>query len=156
MRIRIISVGRAKNNHLRALADDYLNRVRRFTRCEFIEVRESASAIEKAIINEEGERIIAAIGNSEAGNTIVLLDVEGEQWSSPELAKRFEMWQMTNIKTLTFVIGGHLGASEEVRRRANYLWSFGRITLPHEMARVVVAEQIYRAFTIMRGLPYQK
>jgi 23S rRNA (pseudouridine1915-N3)-methyltransferase len=86
-----------------------------------------------------------------------LLDVDGEtNWSSRELAARVEEWQGRSVKEVAFIVGGHLGVSGEVRERADARWSLSRLTLTHEMARVVVAEQLYRAYTITRGLPYQK
>ena len=139
--------------HLRSLGNDYLERVRRFSQCETNEVRESAKNSPSAILEEEGTRIRAVI---EASAPVVALDVEGELWSSHELARRIEAWQTKAIKEVAFVIGGHLGMGANVLEQADFRWSLGRITLPHEMARIVVIEQIYRAFTILRGLPYQK
>lgn len=153
MRIRIVSVGRTKNKHLRELADDYLERVRRFTACETNEVRESAKDAPNLILDEEAGRILAAV---EASAVVVALDVEGVLWSSHDLARRIEEWQNRAVKELAFIIGGHGGTAASVSERADFKWSLGRITLPHEMARVVVLEQIYRAHTILRGLPYQK
>jgi 23S rRNA (pseudouridine1915-N3)-methyltransferase len=87
----------------------------------------------------------------------ILLDVSGPtQWSSEELAAQVEAWQGRSVKEVAFVVGGHLGVSEEVRARAQVRWSLSRLTLTHEMARVVLVEQLYRAYTITRGLPYQK
>ncbi|HEX8472429.1 MAG TPA: 23S rRNA (pseudouridine(1915)-N(3))-methyltransferase RlmH [Pyrinomonadaceae bacterium] len=154
MRFRLIWVGKTKNAHLRALADDYLQRLGRFVRCEVTELRESASAEERICLEEESKRIKGALASEPF---TVLLDVEGErQWSSPELAAEFERWQEQGVKEVAFVVGGHLGVAAEVKRRADVRWSLSRLTLTHEMARVVVAEQLYRAYTIMRGLPYQK
>ncbi len=73
-----------------------------------------------------------------------------------ELAAQIEAWQGRSVREAAFVVGGHLGVSEEVRRRADVRWSLSRLTLTHEMARVVLVEQLYRAYTITRGLPYQK
>ncbi|MCP9494596.1 MAG: 23S rRNA (pseudouridine(1915)-N(3))-methyltransferase RlmH [Pyrinomonadaceae bacterium MAG19_C2-C3] len=153
MRIRIVSVGRTRNKYLRALADDYLERVRRFTACEINEVRESAKGSPGLILDEEAMRIRATV---EVSAIVVALDVEGTLWSSHELARRIEDWQNKAVKESAFIIGGHGGTAASVLERADFRWSLGRITLPHEMARVVVLEQIYRAHTILRGLPYQK
>jgi 23S rRNA (pseudouridine1915-N3)-methyltransferase len=87
----------------------------------------------------------------------VLLDVEGRrEWSSPELAAQVERWQLEGKKEIAFVIGGHLGVAAELKAKADVRWSLSRLTLTHEMARVVLVEQLYRAYTIMHGLPYQK
>ena len=138
---------------MRSLLDDYLRRLARFARCEVVELREGASADERALVAEEGKRITDALA---AGSFVVLLDVEGRQWSSPEVAATLEGWQNGGQKEVSFVVGGHLGVPEGVRERADVRWSLSRLTLTHEMARVVLAEQLYRGFTILRGLPYQK
>ena len=154
MRIRLIWVGRTKNEHVRALVGDYLQRLGRFVRCEVTELRESASADERAVVAEESKRIEGALG---AGSVTVLLDVEGRrEWSSPELAAQVERWRSEGKKEIAFVVGGHLGVAPELKAKAEVHWSLSRLTLTHEMARVVLVEQLYRAYTILHGLPYQK
>jgi 23S rRNA (pseudouridine1915-N3)-methyltransferase len=153
MRLRFIWVGKTKNEHLRALVEDYLGRLRRFVRCDITELRESADRVAGEGIEDEGRRIIGAL-RSDA--YIVLLDIEGREWSSPGLAGEIEKWQTGGRREVAFVIGGHNGVSTEVISRANLRWSLSRLTLTHEMARVVLAEQLYRAYTIIHGLPYQK
>jgi 23S rRNA (pseudouridine1915-N3)-methyltransferase len=153
MYLRLIWVGKTKNEHLRALVDDYLGRLRHFVRCEVTELRESGARTEREGIEDESRRIIGAL-RSDA--FVVLLDVEGREWSSTELAGEIEKWQMGGKKEVAFVIGGHSGVSKEVAERARLRWSLTRLTLTHEMARVVLAEQLYRAYTIIHGMPYQK
>jgi 23S rRNA (pseudouridine1915-N3)-methyltransferase len=153
MRLRFIWVGRTRNEHARALVEDYLGRLSRFCRTETTELREASFADDQAIIEEEGRRIVAALT---PGSLIALLDVEGREWSSHELASQLDGWMNAGRKEVTFIVGGHLGVAEEIKRRADIRWSLSRLTLTHEMARVVAAEQLYRAFTILRGLPYQK
>jgi 23S rRNA (pseudouridine1915-N3)-methyltransferase len=154
MRLRLIWIGKTRNEHLRALAGEYLKRLSRFARCEVSELRESAAADERACLEEEGKRIVGALASDALA---VLLDVGGPtRWSSEELAAQIEEWQGRSVKEVAFVVGGHLGISDEVRKRADVRWSLSRLTLTHEMARVVLAEQLYRAYTITRGLPYQK
>lgn len=153
MRVRLIWVGKTKNGHLRALVDDYLKRLARFTRCDVTELRESALTAEQAAVAEESARILGALRED---SLTVLLDVEGRQWSSPELAAEMEGWQLRGTKEAAFIVGGYAGVSAEVRQRAQARWSLARLTLTHEMARVVLVEQLYRAHTIIRGLPYQK
>lgn len=154
MRFRLIWVGKTRNEHLRALVEDYLKRLARFVRCEVTEVREGASANERVCLEEESKRITSVLASDAL---TVLLDVEGrQQWSSPELAAEIEGWQARGVKEVAFVVGGHLGVGREVAEQAQVRWSLSRLTLTHEMARVVLVEQLYRAFTIMRGLPYQK
>jgi 23S rRNA (pseudouridine1915-N3)-methyltransferase len=160
MRIRLIWVGRTKNEHVRALVGDYLQRLGRFARCEVTELRESAgsSGDERGVVEEESRRIAGALARADgAGAVTVLLDVEGRrEWSSPELAAQVERWQLEGKKEIAFVIGGHLGVAAELKAKADVRWSLSRLTLTHEMARVVLVEQLYRAYTIMHGLPYQK
>jgi 23S rRNA (pseudouridine1915-N3)-methyltransferase len=154
MRLRFIWVGKTRNEHLRALQDEYLKRLKRFARCEVLEVRESAQRTKEAGIEDEGRRIL---GGLHPDALLVLLEVEGREWRSTELAAQIEGWQTVgSIKEVAFVIGGHWGVSREVSERARVRWSLSRLTLTHEMARVLLVEQIYRAYTIMHGLPYQK
>jgi 23S rRNA (pseudouridine1915-N3)-methyltransferase len=154
MRLRLIWVGKTRDAHLRALAAEYLKRLSRFARCEVTELRESGAEDPRACLDEEGKRIVGALASDAL---TVLLDVSGATlWSSEELAAQIEAWQGRSVREATFVVGGHLGVSEEVRARAQVRWSLSRLTLTHEMARVLVLEQLYRAYTITRGLPYQK
>lgn len=153
MRVRLIWVGKTRDAHLRALAGEYLKRLERFTRVEITELRESAARDEREGIADEGRRIISALRSD---TFAVLLDVEGKHWSSLELAAEFERWQTGGIKEVAFITGGPYGTSAEVAKRAQIRWSLSRLTLTHEMARVVLLEQLYRAHTIIQGLPYQK
>lgn len=138
---------------MRALIDDYLTRLGRFVRCEVTEVRESPASDSRAGIEDEGKRIIGAL-HSDA--VTILLDVEGRELSSPMLATEIEKWQSNGTKEIEFVIGGANGVSAAIAKSAKAKWSLSRFTLTHEMARVVLIEQLYRAYTIINGLPYQK
>jgi 23S rRNA (pseudouridine1915-N3)-methyltransferase len=153
MRLRLIWVGKTRDAQMRALVEEYLKRLTRFVRCEVTELKESAARVEGEGIEDEGKRIISALRQDAL---IILLDVEGSEWSSPQLAAEVERWQMNGTKEVAFIIGGHRGVSSEVAARANVRWSLSRLTLTHEMARVVLVEQLYRAYTIIHGLPYQK
>lgn len=147
MRLRFIWPGKTKDEHLRALVDEYLKRLTRFVRCEVIETREGAG------IDKDAQRILEAIP---AASVALLLDVKGLEWSSQELADEVRRWEHDSIKEVAIVIGGPEGISAEVAARAQKRWRLTRLTLTHEMARVVAVEQLYRAYTINRGLPYQK
>jgi 23S rRNA (pseudouridine1915-N3)-methyltransferase len=153
MRLRIIWVGKTKNEHIRALADEYLKRLKRFARCEVTELNASRATAAREGIAEEGRRIISAL-HSEA--LVVLLDVLGREWSSEQLAAEIKRWQVEGKREVAFIVGGHNGVPAEVNARANIRWSLSRLTLTHEMVRPVLLEQIYRAYTIIHGLPYQK
>jgi 23S rRNA (pseudouridine1915-N3)-methyltransferase len=152
MKIRFIWPGKTKDEHLRALVTEYLKRLRRFVSCEAIETRQVAGS-DKSSVAKESERILDAIP---ANSMIVLLDVDGREWSSQELATEVRRWENDSIKEVAIVIGGQDGVSSEVADRAQKRWRLSRLTLTHEMARVVAVEQLYRAYTINRGLPYQK
>ena len=152
MRIRFIWPGKTKDEHLRALVGEYLKRLSRFTRCEVIETREGKAG-DPGAIEKESQRILEAIP---ARSQMVLLDLKGREWSSTELAAQVERWENDSVKEVAIVIGGPRGVSTEVIARAQAKWRLTRLTLTHEMARVVCVEQFYRAYTINRGLPYQK
>jgi len=152
MRIRFIWPGKTKDEHLRALVDEYLKRLSRFARCQMVEVRENAAS-DGARVEKGARRILEAIP---AASRVVLLDVNGQELSSEELAKQIRRWENDSIKELAIVIGGPDGVGAEVNARANERWRLSRLTLTHEMARVVVVEQLYRAYAINHGLPYQK
>ncbi len=154
MRLRFIWIGRTRNEHLRALVEDYRARLARFAGCEVAELRESASTERHATIEDESARIEEALPRKNP--FVVLLSIDGKQFSSVELAAEIEKWEVRSVKEATFVIGGHFGVSPEIERRAGVRWSLSRLTLTHEMARLVMIEQLYRAYTIMRGFPYQK
>ncbi|MFN2454023.1 MAG: 23S rRNA (pseudouridine(1915)-N(3))-methyltransferase RlmH [Pyrinomonadaceae bacterium] len=153
MRVRLIWIGKTRDANLRALAEEYLKRLTRFTRCEVTELAAPRARTERECKEDEGRRICEAL---RPDTLTVLLDVEGRAWSSQELAGEVEKWQDSGVKEAAFIIGGAYGVSMKVRERANVVWSLSRLTLTHEMARVVLLEQIYRAYTIIHGLPYQK
>jgi 23S rRNA (pseudouridine1915-N3)-methyltransferase len=153
MRLRVIWTGKTKDAHLRALVDDYLKRLSHFARCEVSEFRESGAPGEKTGIDRDSKRISDGLRE---GAVSVLLDPEGTEWSSQELAKTIQQWQDSGTKEVVFIVGGPNGVSEELSARMNKRWSLSRLTLTHEMARVVLLEQLYRAYTIIHGLPYQK
>jgi len=108
---------------------------------------------DRAALNKESRRIVEAIEDS---TLAVLLDLNGREWSSQELATQVRLWENDAVKEIAVVIGGPDGLSPEVQSRADVRWRLTRLTLTHEMARVLVLEQLYRAYAINRGLPYQK
>jgi len=152
MRFRVIWPGKTKDGRLKALIDDYSDRLAHFVRCELVEVREQ-SRNDKAGIDKESIRISDAL---RPGALTVLLDPAGVEWTSHELADQVRRWESTGIKEVAFVLGGPRGLSQELSSRADKKWSLSRLTLTHEMARVLLFEQLYRAYTIVHNLPYQK
>jgi 23S rRNA (pseudouridine1915-N3)-methyltransferase len=147
MKLRFIWPGKTKDEHLRVLAAEYLKRLQRFVRCEVVETRAAAN------VEKESERILDAIP---ANSLVLLLDVKGREWTSPDLAGEVRSWEHDAVKEVAIVIGGQDGFSSAVADRAQKRWRLSRLTFTHEMVRVLVLEQIYRAYTINRGLPYQK
>jgi 23S rRNA (pseudouridine1915-N3)-methyltransferase len=153
MRLRLIWVGKTKDEHVRALVAEYLKRLTRFVRCEVTELEASRGRAATEGIEDESRRILSALRTDAL---TILLDVEGHEWSSEGLAAEIEKWQLACTKEVAFIIGGHEGVSAEVRRRAQLRWSLSRLTLTHEMARILLVEQLYRGYTIIHGLPYHK
>ena len=137
---------------MRALVDDYSERLSHFVRCEITELRESGSE-DKSGIDKDTKRISDAL---RPGSMTVLLDPAGTEWTSQQLAEQVKSWELGGIKEVAFVIGGPRGLSPDLLTRVNKRWSLSRLTLTHEMARVLLFEQLYRAYTIIHGLPYQK
>lgn len=159
MKIKIVTVGKLKEKYLKDGIAEYSKRISRFATVEMIELadektpdRASDSENEK-ILDLEGNRILSKIGDREF---VVVLAIEGKNLSSEEFSKQLEQASINGYSTLTFVIGGSLGLSSQVKNRANLSLSFGRLTLPHQLMRLVLTEQIYRAFTIQQGSPYHK
>ena len=148
MKFRFIWPGKTKDEHLRALVLEYLKRLQRFVRCELIEIREVPGSVEK-----ESARLVEALSGS---NLTILLAVDGREWNSHELAAEVRRWENDSVKEISVVIGGPNGVSADIADRAQVQWRLSRLTLTHEMARVLVLEQLYRAYTINRGIPYQK
>ena len=150
MKFRFVWIGKSKDKNYRALQDEYLQRLSHFVKCEVVEIRDSAPHETKEI---EGKRILEKLNQS---SFVCLLDVLGRKISSHELAKEVEKWQHAGTKEISFVIGGADGISPEVAARADNMLSLSFLTFTHEMARVIVMEQLYRAYTIIKGFPYQK
>jgi 23S rRNA (pseudouridine1915-N3)-methyltransferase len=152
MRFRIIWTGKTRDARLRALIEDYAERLSHFVRCEVTEIKERGRT-DKTGIDNETKRISDAL---RSGSLTVLLDPAGAEWTSHELAAQVKGWEDNGVKEVAFVIGGPNGFGPELLARADKRWSLSRLTLTHEMARVLLLEQLYRAYTIVHGLPYQK
>ena len=146
MKFRFLWVGKTKDKNWRALQEEYLARLSHFVRTEIIELKDGSREI-------ESKRILENVNQS---HFVCLLDVKGQPASSHELAKAIENWQNRGLKEVTFIIGGAEGVASEVVERADYSLSLSFLTFTHEMARVVLLEQIYRAYRIIKVFPYQK
>jgi 23S rRNA (pseudouridine1915-N3)-methyltransferase len=152
MTLFILAVGRLRSAY-RETCDDYVRRLGRYTRVEEAEVREASRApTVEAQRQEEASRLRARLPGAA---TVVALTREGSAWTSEELARRVDGWRAAG-RPLAVVLGGSHGLSADFLSATGVRWSLGPLTLPHELARVVVVEQLYRAFTILRGEPYHK
>jgi 23S rRNA (pseudouridine1915-N3)-methyltransferase len=152
LQLHLLVVGRLRP-YFREACDDYLRRLGRYLTVSETEVREAARAPSaEAQREEEAQRLRARIP---AGASIVALAREGEGWSSADLARVVDGWRLT-ARPVALLIGGSRGLAPALIAGATARWSLGPLTLPHELARVVVAEQLYRAMTILRGEPYHK
>jgi len=150
MKFTFIWVGKTRNKHFLALQEEYLGRLKHFVKCEITEVRDASGSDAKVI---EGKRILDKLNHS---SFVCLLDVGGGPINSHQLADQIDRWQNDAIKEVSFVIGGADCVSSEVAMRADSTLSLSFLTFTHEMARVVLVEQLYRAYTIIKGFPYQK
>lgn len=159
MTIKIIGVGKLKEKYFKAGIAEYAKRLGRYTKFEIVEVPdekapESLSEAEMMAVKiKEGERILAKVKEREH---VIALAIEGKERSSEQLATELNRLALYGKSDITFIIGGSLGLSPAVMQRADDTISFGRMTLPHQLMRLVLTEQIYRAFTINQGLPYHK
>ncbi len=152
MELLLLAVGKLRPTY-RSVCDDYLRRLGRVVPVREREVREAGRAGSVARQRaDEGARLLAAVP---PGAGMTLLDLGGAAWSSEQLATRVDDWRHAG-RDRALVIGGAVGVDPAVRERADEVWSLGPLTLPHELARVVVAEQLYRATTILQGTPYHK
>jgi 23S rRNA (pseudouridine1915-N3)-methyltransferase len=159
MQIRVIAIGKIKEKFLQEGIDEYGKRLRPYVKLQLVELTDekrpqSASpAIESAAVRKEGARILAAIPE---GSLVIVLDVQGQSWSSGDLANALGGWELSGQNQLAFVIGGDLGLSPAVIARGNLRLSLSRMTFTHPMARFLLLEQVYRAFRILRNEPYHK
>lgn len=153
IKIRLVMVGTLKEKFLKDAINEYLKRLSRFAKVEIVELEESKiqSKSEEQIKKEEGERILKRIKESDY---LILLDLKGEMLSSEEFSTKLKNLIDKGVSPLIFVIGGTLGLSEEVRKRANLSISISRMTFTHQMCRVILLEQIYRAFKIINNEEY--
>lgn len=154
MRVVVVAVGKLKEPYFRAAADEYLKRLRPYADLREIEVpdRDLARGEERAR-REEAEGVLRALPD---GAYVVALELGGTQRTSEEFASWLTTLGMRGRTTVAFVVGGSAGLSASVLERADETLSLGRMTFPHQLARVVLLEQLYRAFRISRGEPYHR
>ncbi|HEV4616814.1 TPA: 23S rRNA (pseudouridine(1915)-N(3))-methyltransferase RlmH [Streptococcus pneumoniae] len=164
MKIKVVTVGKLKEKYLKDGIAEYSKRISRFAKFEMIELSDektpdkASESENQKILEIEGQRILSKIADRDfvIVLAIIVLAIEGKTFFSEEFSKQLEETSIKGFSTLTFIIGGSLGLSSSVKNRANLSVSFGRLTLPHQLMRLVLVEQIYRAFTIQQGFPYHK
>jgi 23S rRNA (pseudouridine1915-N3)-methyltransferase len=152
MKLQFIWIGKAKSAAIVELVDDYLGRVKKFARLEVSEIRDRQES-GKRLMEREAEEILARL---DADTFVVALDERGREFSSQQLAEFFQKHQVNGTQNMAFIIGGHLGLAQSVKERADLLLALSQMTLTHELARIFLVEQVYRAFAILHNLPYQK
>ena len=159
MKITLVTVGKIKERYFEDAIKEYSKRLGRYCRLDIIQVQDektpdgAGEAMERQIKDKEGQRILS---NIKDGAYVIALAIEGRMLSSEELASRLQKLGVDGISHIVFVIGGSLGLSEEVMRRADFALSFSKMTFPHQLMRVILLEQIYRAYRIMKNEPYHK
>jgi 23S rRNA (pseudouridine1915-N3)-methyltransferase len=155
MKLRFVWVGKTRSAEMKQLIGRYLERVGKFAAVEVVELRDRSDVGGDArrVIEKEGEDILS---RTQSDPLVVALDERGREMSSAGLAEMIERHRVAGARQMTFIVGGHCGLSDGVRERADLVLRLSLMTLTHEFARVLLTEQVYRAFTIIHGLPYQK
>ena len=159
MKITLITVGKIKEKYFTDAISEYSKRLSRYCKMDIIEVPDektpdgASETLETQIKDKEGEKILAKIPD---GAYVVALAIEGKMLDSEELADKMEKWNVSGISHVVFVIGGSLGLSAKVLNRADFKLSFSKMTFPHQLMRVILLEQVYRAYRIISGEPYHK
>lgn len=151
--IKLVCVGKIKDNHLKALIDDYVKKINHYHKLEVIEVKDEAIGDnEEEVLNKEGQRVLNKINKDEY---VILMDLHGQTIDSLKFAKKIDKLFVSYSK-ITFVIGGSLGLSKELRERANEAIKLSDLTFLHQMTRLILLEQIYRSYKINNHETYHK
>ena len=159
MRINIVCVGKIKEKYLKLGIDEFKKRLSKYCKLEIIELEdekapENLSDKEMLMIKEkEGKKILSKIKDN---SYVIALAIDGKNLSSEELAETINKLGVRGVSNITFVIGGSLGLSDEVLSRSDYKLSFSKMTFPHQLMRLILLEQVYRAYRINNGEPYHK
>ncbi|MCA1322453.1 23S rRNA (pseudouridine(1915)-N(3))-methyltransferase RlmH [Bacillus tianshenii] len=159
MNISIITIGKLKEKYLKQGIDEYLKRLGAYAKVEVVELPDEKAPEQLSdaemiqVKQKEGERILAKISDD---THVIALAIEGKQRSSEQLAGEIDKLATYGKSKIAFVIGGSLGLSDEVMKRSNDTLSFSKMTFPHQLMRLILLEQVYRAFRINRGEPYHK
>lgn len=157
MKIKIIAVGKIKEEYLRDAINEYKKRLKKFCDIEILEIAEAVAKTEndsniKKVLSVEGKEILKSI----ASDYVIALDINGKEYTTLELAKKFNEIKVSGKSEITFIIGGSYGLDDEVKKKADFNLSFSKLTFPHQLFRVILLEQIYRIFKIENNEPYHK
>lgn len=159
MKIKVITVGRIKEKYFVNAIKEYTKRLGAYCKLEEIEVSDEKcpeNLSDKEMIqvkDKEGDRILSKI---KEGEFVMALAIDGKQLASEELADKMNSLALSGKSDITFIIGGSLGLAERVMKRSNFSLSFSKMTFPHQLMKVILVEQVYRAFRIMKNEPYHK
>ena len=159
MKITLVTVGKIKEKFFEDAMAEYSKRLSRYCKLEIIQVADektpdkASDVVETQIKDKEGERILANIKDDAY---VIALALEGKMLDSEELAEKIGQLGVSGVSQIVFVIGGSLGLSKNVMKRADYALSFSRMTFPHQLMRVILLEQIYRGYRILNNQPYHK
>lgn len=159
MKISLITVGKIKEKYLKEAIAEYSKRLTKYCKLEIVEVADektpdnASEALEKSIRDKEAERIMKHIKDD---MYVITLEIGGNMLSSEELSAKIEKLGIQGSSHVAFIIGGSIGLGKEVLRRSDYALSFSKMTFPHQLMRVILLEQIYRSYRIMKGEPYHK
>ncbi len=152
MKLRIVWIGKTKDGNISRLVSDYSSRIERFLPLEIVEVKEPR-VDESKRQQAEGEKMLASLDSSDR---VVVLDPRGKAWTSEQFAGVVAKHMRADPRRLTFVIGGFSGVSDALKNRADIVWSLSPLTFTHDLCRVLILEQIYRALAIIHNHPYSK
>lgn len=158
MKITVVAVGKLKEKFYAEAVSEYSKRLSRYCRLDIIQVQDEKTpdqagpSLENQIKEKEGERILSCIKDG----CVIALAIDGITLDSVELSDKINCLGISGVSHIVFVIGGSLGLSDSVLKRADYKLSFSRMTFPHQLMRVILLEQVYRSFRIMHGEPYHK
>lgn len=150
--IKIITVGSIKEKYLKDAIEEYSKRLKKYTSIELVEVKDEGLVEEQKAIILEAEKIKKYLSNKDY---IITLEIEGKELSSPEFAEKLNQIQIEN-SNIVFIIGGSYGLSQEIKQLSKMHLSFSKMTFPHQLFRVLLLEQIYRAFKILNNESYHK
>lgn len=158
IKIKVLCIGNLKEKYLLSMQDEYLKRLSSYSKVSIIEEKEEKSneinsSIINQILNKEGERLLSKIEDNEY---VILLDLHGKQMDSIKFSQLIDNKMTNGYSNFTFVIGGSYGVSESLRKRANTLLSLSEMTFTHQFTRIIILEQIYRAFKINNNEVYHK